>query len=306
MAYRLQPQSSVEANVRRILGEQLDKAHYQLTERFPDEPAEAVHDARKRLKKARSVLRLMRKAMGKETYKQEKNTLRDVGRLLAPARDGEAYRETLEALADHYASVLEEDAFAVLREALMDLHQGRLRQLIDHDEPMMTVVNTLKESQLRLKRLQLDQEGWDAIRKGLKKIYRQGRDRMATAYEDVSDATFHRWRKRVKDLWYDTRLLQGLWPLVMKAWKSESHQLSKYLGDDHDIAELRQFLLSHQEDDPLRDSHLKLLLPLMQHRQGQLRKQAHGLGQRLYAESPEAFTERIEAYWHPWQQSNKR
>ncbi len=305
MAYRLQPQSAVEANVRRILGEQLDKAHYQLTENFSYEPADAIHDARKRLKKARSVLRLVRKALDKETYKTEKNALRDIGHLLAPARDGEAYRETLEDLTEHYASVLEEDAFAQLQEALLDLHLGRLRQLIDPDEPMATVINTLKESQLRLKRLELDQEGWDALQKGLKKIYRQGRDRMTTAYEEASDTSFHEWRKRVKDLWYDIRMLKSIWSPVMKVWESEAHQLSKHLGDDHDIAELHDFLVNHQHDEALHDSHLKLLLPLMQHRQGQLRKQARTLGQRLYAEPPAAFTERIAAYWQIWYSNGK-
>jgi hypothetical protein len=300
MAYRFQPESTVEANVRRILGEQLDKARYQLTENFSYEPADAVHDARKRLKKARSVLRLVRKGMGKDTYKREKNALRDIGRLLAPARDGEAYRETLADLTEHYASVLEDDAFAVLEAALVDHHLTRLRQLIDNEEPMATVLGTLKDSRLRLKQLQLDKSEWDALHKGLKKIYRQGCDRMATAYEEVSDKGFHEWRKRVKDLWYDTRLLKNTWPAVMKAWESEAHQLSKYLGDDHDIAELREFLLGHQNDEPLQDSHLKLLLPIMKHRQGQLRNKAKILGRRLYAETPESFTDRMETYWQIW------
>jgi hypothetical protein len=300
MAYRFQPRSTVEANVRRILGEQLDKAQYQLTENFSYEPAAAIHDARKRLKKARSVLRLVRKAMDKDTYKYEKNTLRDTGRLLAPARDGEAYRETLADLTEHYASVLEDDAFAVLEEALMDHHLTLLRRLIDSDETMASVLNNLKDSRLRLKYLQLDKTRWDALHKGLRKIYRQGHERMQTAYEEVSDSAFHEWRKRVKDLWYDTRLLKSTWPPIMKAWETEAHQLSKYLGDDHDIAELRQFLLKHQNDNSLQDSHLKLLLPIMKHRQGQLRDKAKDLGQRLYAETADSFAERMATYWQVW------
>ena len=78
-----------------------------------------LHDARKRLKKARSVLRLNCVRLWTKTpTKSEKNALRDTGRLLAPARDGEAYRETLADLTEHYASVLEEDAFAVFRKKL--------------------------------------------------------------------------------------------------------------------------------------------------------------------------------------------
>jgi CHAD domain-containing protein len=305
MSYRFQPQSTVEANARRILGEQLDKARYQLTENFNFEPAEAIHDARKRLKKARSVLRLLRKAMDKEAYKREKNALRDIGRLLAPARDAEAFRETLRALKQHYASVLEDDAFDQLQEGLVELHLGQLRHLIDDAEPMATAITDLKDSHLRLKGLKLDKTGWDAIHKGLEKIYRQGSDRMITAYDEVSDATFHEWRKRVKDLWYDTRLLRSVWPPVMRAWISESHQLSKYLGNDHDIAEFRQFLLKHQDEAPLQNTQLKLLLPLMKHRQGQLRQQAKALGDRLYAEDSDAFAGRIGTYWQSWLEASE-
>jgi regulator of replication initiation timing len=46
--------------------------------------------------------------------------------------------ETLDSLTEHYASVLEENAFATLDAALTELHLKRLRQLIDQDEPMAT------------------------------------------------------------------------------------------------------------------------------------------------------------------------
>lgn len=305
MAYRFQPESTLEANVRRILGEQLDKARYQLTENFDYHPAEAIHDTRKRLKKSRSVLRLVRKALPKEDYHQEKNTLRDMGRLLGPARDGEAHRETLNHLKDYYTAILDEEAFSTLQDGLLTLHQAQLQQIIDHPEPLITVINTLKESHLRLKRLSLTKTGWQAVGKNLKRLYRQGQERLHNAYDQGNDACFHEWRKRVKDLMYDLRLLNGLWPLVMQGMETETHQLAKYLGDDHDIAELRQFLLSHQQDEPLRKSQLKLLLPLMQHRQGQLRQQARGLGNRLYAETPDAFIDRLKGYWQIWFQGGE-
>ena len=48
---------------------------------------------------------------------------------------------------------------------------------------MASVLTNLKDSRLRLKHLQLDKTGWDALYKGLRKIYRQGHGRMQTAYE---------------------------------------------------------------------------------------------------------------------------
>jgi hypothetical protein len=101
----------------------------------------------------------------------------------------------------------------------------------------------------------------------------------------------------VKDLWYDMRLLQSLWPPLLSAFKSESHQLSKFLGDDHDVAELRDLMIHHADQIHIEEVNLKVLLPLMGHYQTQLRQQAWPLGQRLYAESPAVFCDRLQQYW---------
>lgn len=311
-SYRFKLESTVGENVRQILSEQLEKARIQLDETFIQQPAEAIHDARKRLKKSRSLLRLVRKSLGKGTYKQEKNCLRDIGRELAIARSGEAYQETLEQLLNQYDHMLDATAFADLQASLVAFHNRQLRAFIDEAEPLVSVVFALKDSRTRLQDLQLAETGWEALRKNLKRNYRQGRERFAGAYEAGSDRAFHEWRKRVKDLWYDLRLLKVIWPEVMTAFEAEVHQLSKYLGDDHDIAELRQFLQgadaqgkvsSARESQEaavitVKDSQISMLLPLMAERQHALRQQAKVLGDRLYAEPPDAFIKRIEHYWY--------
>jgi len=300
MAYRFNSQETVEANVHRIIDEQLAKAHHQLTDIFAHRPAHAIHDTRKRLKKSRSVLRLVRKSLDKETYQREKNSLRDAGRLLAPVRDSEVYPETLNNLLEQKANLLDMNAFADVQSFLLDYHGTQLRKITSKDEPVTEVRLTLKNSADRLKVLTLNETGWESIRKNLMRIYRQGKERFETAYQECSNQAFHEWRKRVKDLWYDTRLLRTTWSPVMNAFESEAHLLSKYLGDDHDMAELREFLLNCQDDGIKRDSYLKMLLPLMEQYQDSLRRRAHTLGQRIYAETPNAFIDRMEAYWKVW------
>lgn len=300
MAYRISGDRTVEANVHRIISEQLEKAIQQLSESFEQQPEDAIHDARKRLKKSRSLLRLVRKSMPKETYKYEKNILRDLGRSLAPARDGEAYRETLSTLLDIYELTLDVKSYADLQQSLADWHELRLQELTDRDEPLHTYLGTLKDSKQRLNQLALEKSGWDAIAKNLHRIYRQGRKRFAKACETDTDEAFHEWRKRVKDLLYDTRLLRDVWPPVMDAFEAETHKLSKLLGDDHDIVELRTFLMGHTEELAIDEVHTKVLLPLMDHRQYKLRQQAKILGTKVYAEDPDAFFERLSQYWQAW------
>jgi len=60
-----------------------------------------VHGARKQLKKGRADLRLLRKALGSQTYAYENTALRDVARPLTTVRDARALMDTLDTLVEH-------------------------------------------------------------------------------------------------------------------------------------------------------------------------------------------------------------
>ncbi|MBE9157621.1 CHAD domain-containing protein [Nodosilinea sp. LEGE 06152] len=300
MAYRFFADSTVEANIRRILSEQLEKAVQQLSEDFQQTPGEAVHNARKHLKKCRSVLRLVQTSIAQDTYNREKELLRDLGRSLSLARDSEVYQQTLNDLLDTYGVDLGTKDFFKLQESLGDLHQIRLKALTDGDTPIAAVISDLKDSRERLNQLALKTTGWKALAKNLTKLYGQGQTRYHAAYKDGGDEAFHDWRKRVKDLWHTTCLLKPVWPNVMNAFESEIHQLAQALGDGHDIAALRSFLLDPPAEVAIEEVHMQVLLPLMKHRQHRLYQQANELGHKLYCEDPAAFTHRMASYWQPW------
>lgn len=300
MAYRFFADSTVEANIRRILSEQLDKAVQQLSEEFQQTPGQAVHNARKHLKKGRSVLRLVQKTIDQDTYNREKDLLRDLGRSLSLARDSEVYQQTLNDLLDAYGLDLDTKELFKLQDSLGKLHQVRLKALTDGDTPIAAIISDLKNSRDRLNQLALKTTGWDALANNLMKIYAQGQARYHAAYKDGGDEAFHDWRKRVKDLWHSTCLLKPLWPNVMNAFEAEIHQLAEALGDGHDIAALRSFLLNPPAEVAIEDVHKQVLLPLMKHRQHRLHQQAQEVGHKLYCEDPAAFTHRIASYWQPW------
>ena len=79
MAYRLNLSDDLAGSVRRAATEQLDGAIEQLAD-GRDDPVEAVHDVRKRLKKTRSLLRLARPSMRSRDHRRENRALRDRGR----------------------------------------------------------------------------------------------------------------------------------------------------------------------------------------------------------------------------------
>src|SRR5690348_17534612 len=57
--------------------------------------AEAVHGARKDMKKLRTVLRLLRDALGKKRYRRANAHFRDAARALSASRDAEVKLQTL-------------------------------------------------------------------------------------------------------------------------------------------------------------------------------------------------------------------
>jgi CHAD domain-containing protein len=299
MPYRFFTDSTVEANVQRILHEQIEKAIQELSEGIQETPEQAIHDTRKRLKKGRSVLRLVRKSIGEKAYRRENDQLRNIGQALAPARDGAVYQKTLNDLIKIYGISFENKGLSELQDSLADLYQSQLKALTDRDHAIDPILADLEASKARLSQLTLNQTGWKAISKSLEQIYRQGQDRFHAAYKDGSDEAFHDWRKRVKDLWYNSCLLQQAWPPVMEVFGAEAHYLSELLGDGHDSAVLQDFLCHQNSKLALSDNCLQVLMPLLAHRQGKLHHQAKGLGKKLYSEEPKMFVRRIHSYWQP-------
>ena len=100
MPYRVKRKESVRDGIRRLSVEQIRRAERELGDRDLDDP-KAVHQARKRFKKVRSVLRLLRKSIGKKAFKAENGRLRDLGKRLAGPRDADVALETFDDLVEN-------------------------------------------------------------------------------------------------------------------------------------------------------------------------------------------------------------
>ena len=114
--------------------------------------------------------------------------------------------------------------------------------------------------------------------------------------DDPTPEAVHKWRKRVKDLWYHLRLLGDMWPEALKGAADEAHELSDLLGDHHDLTVLAEEIRASANGD--RDA--AALLELTERRQAELLEASIPLGERLYAEKPKQFSARLSAYWRAW------
>jgi CHAD domain-containing protein len=294
--YRLKRKETPVQGLRRIAEGRADHALEQLREHPDKHTAASVHEARKDLKKLRSVLRLVRDELGDDVYRRENVRHRDAGRLLSGARDAEVKLETLSGLIERFPERLSEERLAPLIAAL-EAERQRLAQL-DDQGVLERAVAEIEAGEAAVADWPLNTNDWSLIEPGLEREYRRGRKRFVAVREEATDEAVHEWRKRVKDLWYQLRLVRNAWPEVLDEVADQAHDLSDLLGDHHDLAVLRDDALERR--DLLADGELEKLLASVSERQDQLADEALVLGERLYAEKPKGFVERVRSYWQAW------
>jgi CHAD domain-containing protein len=275
MSYGLTFSETPVDAVERVRREQLEAAAESL--RDGEDPVEAIHDARKRIKKTRALLRLARPGMSKGDYRRRNRALRDTGRGMSGSRDADVLVETVELLAERFTGQYPKTFFAGVKRPLA-AHARKLRAEAD----AATHADAL--SGLARDRWPLAELTPEDLAASLRRTYARGREAFATADRRPTTANLHEWRKRVKDLWYQERLLEETWPGMMKAQAKEAKTLSKLLGEDHDLA----VLADHVHDDQLH--------AMIDTRRAELLAHARDLGRRIYAERPKAFARRSRRY----------
>jgi CHAD domain-containing protein len=99
-------------------------------------------------------------------------------------------------------------------------------------------------------------------------VYRDARKAMPGVRERNDALALHRWRRRVKALWYDLRLFEERMPLV-KPLAEDLERLEGWLGEDHNLVLLRHQISSMSQQPP---SDLARLTALAGSRQEELRR----------------------------------
>jgi CHAD domain-containing protein len=282
-AYRLKLGEALPSEIARVARGRIDHALGELRGKTDSTPEEAVHEARKDMKKLRALLRLARGELGKDTFARENTCFRDAARELAGTRDSDVMLDTLTSLD------LPSGRGSELRE-LVQAHLAR-DGTRDREAAAARAVAILEEARKRVDDWPLSHDSFEAVAKGLERTYRRGRRAFKAVLEEPGAEALHEWRKRVKDLWYEHTLLRELWPPVMSAAGDEAHELSDRLGDDHDLVVLAAWVRGHVDPDPdFSDAVIR--------RREELQRDAFALGQRLYAEKPSAYMRRIEGLWN--------
>src|SRR5262245_33321317 len=299
MSLELKPAESLRKGVRRIVREQMDDALERLTGPHKGSRDEAVHEARKCFKKIRAVLRLVRPVIGEKRYREENTCFRDAGRPLTEVRDAKIFIETLDRLAEHFKEHIVGRSFGDARQALQGNLRAVRKRVLDEQDAFAVVAEAVRQARGRVKSWADVPNKWAAVGEGLEDVYRRARDARGDAAADPTGEKLHEWRKQAKYLRYQLEVLRPLWPERMEELADEADRMGELLGDDHDLAVLRQMLT----DDPGRfgdEGDREVLLALIDRRRAELEQEAMLLGRRFFQDSPRDFARRLRGYWKTW------
>ncbi|EAR49874.1 lysyl-tRNA synthetase [Oceanicola granulosus HTCC2516] len=289
MTYRLtESDPTMAAFLRRVAGEQLAAGVEALE---GDDPHEAVHGGRKRVKRVRALLRLVRG--GFDGFDAENGYLRDAARLVSDFRDRQAAVETL----DRLAALDGAPDLAGLRRVLADARDAAARRDEVRDR-IATFRSALESVRRAAADWELAEVGWEAVAPGLHKSYKKGRKALKTARKESSEEHFHDLRKRVKDHRAHARLLRPLWPGPLRARARELSRLASLLGERHDL----DTFAPHVEDGPLDAGARTALRETLTTERARLDTEALTLGARVYADKPGTFVKRWGKWYGVWRE----
>jgi CHAD domain-containing protein len=296
VAYRLERDDrSLQAALRRIAGEQFDRATDSIDR---DEQSEAIHEVRRHCKRLRGLIRLVR--TGFANFEAEDEAIRDIAKPLSGPRDARVMLDTFDRLVEGCEDKSERRRLAKVRERL-DEERKELLHEVDAGELLGKACKMLAEARKRSAKWALSGDGWEVAGQGVAITYEKARATAAEAFAGRQPDVFHDLRKHIRYHWCHTRLLRGFWPEEMGARAALADELADILGEQHDVWVFVERLNEH----PCRfgsGKQVDALLALASHRSTALEATAETLTGRLLAETTEALSEHWRALWSNWRE----
>ena len=293
MSYKIQSENSFNSEIKRIITDLIDDSIEHL-EHYDHNPDVAVHETRKNMKKIRAALRLVRYAISSKSYRKLNAAFRDISRKFATAREANVNLKTIGEL-NKEGDV--PDVVNDVENVLLAQYRRSMKEIGDRSEVIGRAQDKLSNLKSVIDRLSFNQDETVLFYKGLKKVYKQGKKALSDAKRSPDGEHMHEWRKRVKYLWYHLRLLKNIWPTTMKGTIKSLDKLSDDLGEEHDLVDLKQFLLEFDSLIPESRLQIQALIERIDKKRAELQSEAWPVGEKLYIEKPKWFTRRIAGYY---------
>ncbi|MEQ1731475.1 MAG: CHAD domain-containing protein, partial [Vicinamibacterales bacterium] len=178
MAFHLKPDEPIAAGLRRIVRTELRFAIDQLDAVEPSD--EAIHEARKSIKKVRAVLKL---CGGMRAARRVPRSLRRAAHLLAPVRDADAVIVTLCDLTTDQPGALSTKAAASLREQLLQ-DKATIAAVARRDRVANRAAKVLRGVRRSTAKWEWTSVGVSELTVTVRRTYKRARKSMRTARRD--------------------------------------------------------------------------------------------------------------------------
>src|ERR1700693_3194496 len=228
MSYRLKSGEPPSQGLKRIFREETQSA-LQLCRRPFKQRGITVHETRKHLKKLRAALRLAAAKTGKDRPAREDRSLSEIAKLVSDLCDAHVRLQTLARIREEVRGQAGAHPFPKIEELLSMERESFSPAFADWRKQAIPKLEAAKK---RLSEWPLDDTTWKEVCGAGAKSYRHRRARspLTQVLKKPSPKTFHEWRKEVKQLWYQLRLLQPLNRVVLKKIASDAKTLGEVLG----------------------------------------------------------------------------
>ena len=296
MAYQIRPSHPLDAEFRKVALTQLDRALADLRKNDGDLHT-AIHEARKRFKKLRGLVRLIRPA-DDDLYAALNSACRDGASGLSGVRDKAALIEALDDLGIHFSEQLADDPLRSVRNGLLSKREAAAAKEEVIAGAVRSAVVALEQARPKIEAFHLGggrrdiKKAGRVLGRGAAETHERAKRALKTAEKSRDAEDFHELRKRAKYHWMHLRLLAPVWPEAFTPPMDLAKIIADDLGRDHDLAVLQAEIRQDPAAFGTKET-LALLLALVDKRQSELRESGISAARRLLVEETDAFTRRI-------------
>jgi len=248
-----------------------------------EHPVESVHEYRKSIRRARSLVELLRPAFGKTAADGLILRLKEAFAKTGSLRDSDILLATLESLGGEPDGATE--AFQRMLEA----------ESAERPGPAETA-ELLKSGALDLRALPkvfdvvlpAGDSIWE-LQQGLERSQRRTRQALSQTLDSYSEENFHRWRRRLKELRYQIELLSSGGGRPLRAREKALARLAQDVGKVTDLFVLRRRIESRAAEVPGAAE----LSERIRRRGEEKARALLSRGSDLLAEPPREFADRV-------------
>ena len=283
MGYHIEKGESLATAFGRIAAEEIDLAMAQSRRLHR---GEAVHNARKALKRLRALLRSLRVAFPKKLFRAENRHIAATCRRISPLRDVHVQLRTLGKL-----KAAAGPAGDHIRRQLLRQQSSFIRRIPALRKTVRALLDVSRQS---LASWPLRKATAEDLASGLKRIYKQGREAFKTARKSPTPGHLHAWRKKTKSLGYGLEMIKNLGSGELSKMIRCSDILTEALGDDQDLFMVLCALDKEHRSNPASD--FNRLANRISLKRAKRQKRAFKLGEKVYGEKPGGFEKRLDRY----------